>query len=172
MDDLTALLQFFSPEELQQYTDMGSLEDRGGLLQQQMAMANALRNQETPQRMTPGGAIGEGIGSLARQIGGGIGVMRAQSGLKDIYGKQDAGRNAYAEAMRSRGISVPEKSVDVSGAFPELGQPSASMAQAGGQSVSQGMSMADALRLFGGKKRGPQAPQEGVNNDAVWGLGF
>lgn len=92
-------LASMSPEQIAQYAGMGSLDDRMGLAQQQQARADALREYEAPRMMTPGGAIGAGIGDLAREVGGGIGGMRAQDKMQGILGQQDAGRKSYMEAL-------------------------------------------------------------------------
>jgi hypothetical protein len=110
-------LASMSPEQIAQYAGMGSLDDRAGLAQQQQARADALRNYEAPAMLTPGGAIGAGVGDLAREIGGGVGGMRAQGQMQDVLGKQDAGRQSYMEALAAllRGGAPDEKTVDLSG---------------------------------------------------------
>lgn len=92
-------LASMSPEQIAQYAGMGSLDDRMGLAQQQQARADALRNYEAPAMGTPGGAIGAGLGDLFREVGGGIGAMRAGNQMQDVLGKQDAGRKSYMEAL-------------------------------------------------------------------------
>lgn len=106
-----------SPEEIAQFSGMGSLDDRMGLEQQAQARAEALRNYEAPRMSTPGGAIGMGMGDLFREVGGGIGSMRAGNQMQDILGQQDAGRGSYMSKVAAllRKGAPEEKTVDLSG---------------------------------------------------------
>lgn len=100
--ELEALLSQMDPETLKQLLGMGTLDERGQLLQQQMAQAEALRQPQGGNYSSVGGAIGGGIGDVLRGLGGGL----AQAGLGEqqqaLLGQKDMGRNAYVEALRQR----------------------------------------------------------------------
>lgn len=94
-----ALFSALSPEELQQLLGMGSLDERGDAIQQQLEQAMALRNVRPVQRSTAGGAILSGLGDV-------VGNVRSEMQQKDLRSQQaanldkkDAGRLAYAQAM-------------------------------------------------------------------------
>jgi hypothetical protein len=113
-ENLLALLEQLSPEELQQLMGMGTLDERGGMAQQQQARADALRNYEAPAMLTPGGAIGAGMGDLFREVGGGVGAMRAQGQMGDLLNEKDAGRSLYVDVLRRKPKATVEKAVDLS----------------------------------------------------------
>jgi len=93
------LLTRFSPEELQQMLGLGTLDERGALLDAQMQQAQALRRPTAVQRQTAGGAIGEGLGDLFRGIAGTIQEKDIGAQQAALLDKKDAGRKGYADAM-------------------------------------------------------------------------
>lgn len=101
-DDFNAMLSSLSPEELQQLLGLGTLDERGALLSNQMAQADALMQPQGRQYSTGLGAALGGIGDLTRQIAG----TRQQEALlkqqEALLGKKDAGRGLYTEALRRR----------------------------------------------------------------------
>jgi hypothetical protein len=102
MDDLNALLSQMTPEELEQLLGMGTLDERGGLLQQQMMQAEALRKPSGQQYSTGLGAALGGMGDLARTIGGTMDMGRLQKEQEALLSQKDAGRGKYVDALRRR----------------------------------------------------------------------
>lgn len=102
MDDLNALLSQMSPEELEQLLGMGTLDERGAMLNQQMAQAEALRQPSGQQHSTGWGAALGGVGDMARQIAGTRQMDALRQQQEALLGKKDAGRGLYVDAMRRR----------------------------------------------------------------------
>jgi hypothetical protein len=97
------LLATASPEELEQLMGLGTLDERGALLDGQLAQAQALRTNNSQGHST---GLGAGLGGLSD-------VLNAYSSVRDqkavgaeqqaLAGKKDAGRNLYVELLRRRG---------------------------------------------------------------------
>lgn len=102
MDDFNALLSQMSPEELEQLLNLGTMDERGALLQQQMAQAEALRQPSGRQYSTGLGAALGGIGDLTRQIAGTRQMDTLRQQQEALLGKKDAGRGLYVDALRRR----------------------------------------------------------------------
>lgn len=104
MEDLEQLLAGLSPDELEQLLGMGTLDERGALLQQQQAQAEALRQKPgmAMGHVSPWGAALAGLGDVANQVRGGVQGQAAGQGLESLLGKKDAGRGAFVEALRRR----------------------------------------------------------------------
>lgn len=100
--ELEALLSQLDPDTLQQLLGMGTLDERGQLLQQQQAMAQALRQPQGGGYSSVGGAIGAGLGDLVRGIGGGIASADLMKQQQALLGQKDAGRSAYVDALRAK----------------------------------------------------------------------
>lgn len=94
------LLADLPPEALQQLLALGTLDERGQLLANQMAQAQALQNHATAQRGTVGGAIGSGLGGVVDAIRGGLAENQLRQQQQSLLGQKDAGRSAYADALR------------------------------------------------------------------------
>lgn len=119
MDDLNTLLAQMSPEELEQLLGLGTLDERGGMLQQQMAQAEALRQPSGQQYSTGWGAALGGVGDLTRQIAGTRQMDALRQQQEAILGKKDAGRGLYVDALRRRmGPGQMQPSEDVIPAAP------------------------------------------------------
>lgn len=127
MVDDYELLSQLPPEALEQLLGLGTLDERGGLLQQQLAQAEALRQPRQQQHSTGGGAIGHGIGNLFRGIHGTIQGGQAQAGMQDLMGQKDAGRSAYVRAISDylRRKSQPQPEPALIGPSPSLIEPEA-----------------------------------------------
>lgn len=108
MDDLNALLSQMTPEELEQIFGMGTLDERGALLNQQMAQAEALRQSSGKQYSTGLGAALGGLGDVTRMVGGTMDMNRLQKEQEALLGKKDAGRGLYVDALRRRPGMSPE----------------------------------------------------------------
>lgn len=71
-----------SPEQMQAYLDyvsgQGAFEEQDRAVQQQMQMANALRNRPQDQYRTGAGAALGGMGNVVNQFLGSRGVAQAQ----------------------------------------------------------------------------------------------
>lgn len=102
MDDLNALLSQMSPEELEQLLGMGTLDERGGMLQQQMAQAEALRQPSGRQASTGWGAAFGGIADGLRNIQGTQQMDTLRQQQEALLNKKDAGRGKYVDALRRR----------------------------------------------------------------------
>lgn len=96
MDDFSQLWESLPPEVQEQLLGMGTLDERGALLQQQMAQAEALRQPSGKQYSTGLGAALGGMGDLARTIGGTMDMSRLQKEQEALLGKKDAGRMSFA----------------------------------------------------------------------------
>lgn len=100
MDDLNALLSQMSPEELEQLLGLGTLDERGGMLNQQMAQAEALRQPSGRQATTGWGAAFGGAADGLRNIQGMQQMDAIRKQQEALLGKKDAGRGLYANALR------------------------------------------------------------------------
>ena len=98
--DNFAFLESLTPEEQQQQQGLGTLDERGQLLDAQLAQARALQNQPTAQRGTVGGAIGSGLAGVLDTVRGGLQERDVRGQQQALLGQKDAGRTAYAEALR------------------------------------------------------------------------
>lgn len=98
--DYFAFLQSLTPEQMQQMQGMGTLDERGQSLEEQLAAAQALQNRATAQRGTLGGAIGSGLGGVIDAVRGGMQERDVRQQQADVLGQKDAGRTAYSEALR------------------------------------------------------------------------
>lgn len=101
-DDFSQLFDSLPPEVQEMLMGMGTLDERGALLQQQMAQAEALRQPSGRQYSTGLGAALGGIGDFARQVAGTRGMDKAQGDLAALLDKKDAGRMAYAKNVLRR----------------------------------------------------------------------
>lgn len=107
MDEQFAqLLASATPEELQQLLGMGTLDEKGGALEQQMAQALALRQGGGRQYSTGAGAALGAVGDVLN----GVRSHQQEGELKKqqeaLLGQKDAGRNLYVELLRRRAQSA------------------------------------------------------------------
>jgi transcription elongation GreA/GreB family factor len=93
-------LDSLTPEQLQQLASLGSLDERGQQLQDQIARAQALRGQSlASQHQSP---IGAAMGSLADILNSGRANTMEQQAVEAQHanqGQQAAGRSAYMMAL-------------------------------------------------------------------------
>lgn len=99
MEELMALLEYMTPEEQQQLLGMGSIPGRSQLVQGQLDRAQGLMQPQSGRHTTLGGAIGGGLGDVARSLIGGFQTADADKRLAALLAQQDAGRGLYAEAL-------------------------------------------------------------------------
>ncbi|AAK94390.1 hypothetical protein Mx8p55 [Myxococcus phage Mx8] len=114
-NDFDALLQQMTPEELEQLIGLGTLDERQGLLDQQMAMAQALQQPSGKQSSTGWGAALGGLGDVVRGFQGQHKLQQAQAGMEDLLAQKDAGRLLYTDAIRRR---PQQPTQDVTPAIP------------------------------------------------------
>lgn len=118
------LLGSLPPEALQQLLGMGTLDERGDLLQQQLLQAQALQNPTSGDHSTGMGAALGGLGDVFRSVGGGMQQNKAQGQQLDILGKKDAGRAAFARAASDylRSQQAQQDMMQMKGQANRLGQ--------------------------------------------------
>lgn len=92
-----------TPEQLQQVLSLGTFDDEGSLLEQQMAQAQALRNPMGGQRSTALGAGIAALGDTLRGITGAIQEGRIRKEQEALIPKRKAGRSIYADLLRQQG---------------------------------------------------------------------
>lgn len=88
-----------SPEALKQLLGMGTLDERGGIVQDQIKQAMAMRDPIAGQHSTGMGAALGGLGDVFRGIGGGVaehGLRQQQQGL---LAQKDAGRQSFGNLL-------------------------------------------------------------------------
>lgn len=102
LEDQYGLLGSYSPEELEQQVGMGTLDERGQLLDAQLAQARALQNRPMAQHSTAAGALGSGLASVLDTVRGGLMEKDLRGQQQALLAQKDAGRTAYAEALRRR----------------------------------------------------------------------
>lgn len=119
----SADLDFLSsipPEELQKLLGLGTLDERGDQLTQQLMQAQALQNAQPGNHST---GMGAALGGLGDAINAGVGGYRQgqiQEEQQALLGQKDAGRNSYAnlmiEALRKR--NAPPAATPVANGAP------------------------------------------------------
>lgn len=98
--DSNSLLNSLTPEQLQELLGLSTLDEKGGLLEQQMQQAMSLRQHAPSHHTTAGGAIGEGLGNL---VSSGVGFMKqgqVQDAQQALLAQKLKGRQAYVDALR------------------------------------------------------------------------
>lgn len=99
MDELAMLLEGMPPEQVQQLLGLGAIDEEQALLQQQMALAEQLRQGGGGSYSTP---LGAALGGLGDVVGGTAGAFQ-QKGIggemQANVGRRVEGRDAYAQAM-------------------------------------------------------------------------
>lgn len=106
--DFNALLSQMSPEELEQLLGLGTLDERGEALQQQMALAQALQQPMGGQpSITPlGGALGA-LNNGLRYIHGQNQMEELQKQQQALLASKDKGRRDFVSALRRQGEASP-----------------------------------------------------------------
>ena len=100
MTELDALMAKLSPEEQQLLLSMGTLDERGMALQEQMAQAQALRRPSQQRHITPlGGALG-GFSNAVNNVHGAYRLAELQKQQEALFDRKDTGRGTYADVMR------------------------------------------------------------------------
>lgn len=105
--ELEALLAQLTPEQLQQYMGLGTVDERSDLVAQQLAQADALRGQAMGDYSTPGGAALGGIGNIVEKMVGGYQGQELRGQQQDLLGQKDAGRMMFLEALRGKKPGLP-----------------------------------------------------------------
>lgn len=81
-------LAYLEPNELEELLGGSGLDERSKLLQQQMAMAAALRNQPMPQHTSKAGTIWGGLGNALTGFSGALQEQRVLKEQKALAGEQ------------------------------------------------------------------------------------
>jgi hypothetical protein len=120
MDDtmLQQLLSQATPEELQQLLGLGTLDERGGLLEQQLAQAQALRTNNAAHHSTGLGAGLAGIGDALTGYASGAQQKALGAQQQALLAQKDAGRNVYVDLLRRRPGAATAGAGDFLGAGP------------------------------------------------------
>src|SRR3954471_16549432 len=100
MDDF---LSHLPPEALAQLLGMGSLDERGGIIEDQLKQALALRQPTEQQHSTGIGPALGGHGDIFRGVGGGIAERDLRGQQQANLAKKDAGRATFADLLRQMG---------------------------------------------------------------------
>jgi hypothetical protein len=120
MDDTTNPYGDFSaiPDDvLAELLGMGTLDERGDLLAQQMQQAQALRQGGGGQHSTGIGAVLGGLSDSLRYVQGTEKMDSLRAQQEALLDKKDAGRGRYVNALRRQGRPMPE---DASGVPPSV----------------------------------------------------
>ena len=102
VDDVSALLGDIPPEVLQQLLGLSTIDDEDALLQQQMGMAEALR-QPAQRHSTPLGAALGGLGEVVSNVGASLRGNELMKQRGELTKRRQTGRNAYVDALRAMG---------------------------------------------------------------------
>lgn len=102
MDDLETLLSQMSPEELEELLRLGTLDERGALLEQQLAQAQALRQPDNRQHYSGFAGAMAGLSNAANNVYGAYQQKKLGEQQQALLGQKDAGRGLYADAIRRR----------------------------------------------------------------------
>lgn len=112
-DDLADLLNNLPPEVLDQLLNLGIAGDQGGILDQQIQQAQALRKPSGVPHTTGAGAA---LGAFADTLNAGAGGVREAQLRKqqqELLAQQVAGRKALLETLR-RQQPMPQGAGDFS----------------------------------------------------------
>lgn len=112
------LLAQASPEELEQLMGLGTMDERGGLLEQQLAQAQALRTNNSQGHSTGLGAAFGGVADMLNGYASGAQQKGLGAQQQGLLGQKDAGRNLYLELLRRRGAPQNAGAGDVLGVAP------------------------------------------------------
>lgn len=107
MGEMDELLSQFSPEELAELIGLGTLDERGALLQDQMAQAQALRQPQAGHHTTGMGAALGGLGDVVRGFAGARQTTALGAQQAELLGQKDKGREMFLRALRQRGQVGP-----------------------------------------------------------------
>lgn len=97
-----------TPEQLQQLLSLGTLDEQGSLLEQQLAQAQALRNPMGGQRSTGLGAGIAALGDTLRGVSGAIQEGRIRKEQEALIPKRQSGRSILADLLRAQSQKFPD----------------------------------------------------------------
>lgn len=97
--DNFAFLASLTPERRAQNAEMGTLDERGQILEEQLALAQGLQSRPTAQRGTLGGTIGSGLGGIVDAIRGGLQERDLRAQQQALLRRKDEGRRAYQDDL-------------------------------------------------------------------------
>lgn len=93
-------------ELLSELMGLGTLGERGKLLEHQMAQAEALRQPVGGGHTTGLGAALGGLGDVFRGVGAGVGGMQGAQGMEALMGKKDVGRTKFAKGVGGQDLAA------------------------------------------------------------------
>jgi len=89
------------PEQLAQMMGLGTLDERGAMLEQQMEQARALQGQPTTKRLTAKGATLSGLAGIGNAAISGYTQYKTGQQQKSLLDQKDAGRKSMLDAYRA-----------------------------------------------------------------------
>lgn len=99
MDELAMLLEGMTPEQQAQLLGLGAIDEEQALLQQQMQMADQLRQGSGQQFSTPLGAAFGGLGNAVGNIAGAAQQKGLMGEMEANVGRRTEGRQGFTDAM-------------------------------------------------------------------------
>lgn len=111
--ELADLLESMPPEMVDQLLGLSVMGEKGGLLQEQLAQAQAMGQPSGRQFSTGMGAGLGGLGDLLRQLGGGLREKDLRGQQSALLSEKLAGRKALAGLIGAPGLD-PSTVPDVS----------------------------------------------------------
>ena len=108
-------LAYLEPNELEELLGGSGLDERSKLLQQQLAMAAALRNQPMPQHTSKAGTIWGGLGNALTGFTGALQEQKILGEQKALAGEQKQAQRRGLElsvAGQQREMAAKQKAAD------------------------------------------------------------
>lgn len=99
MDELAMLLEGMTPEQQAQLLGLGAIDEEQALLQQQMQMADQLRQGSGQQYSTPMGAAFGGLGNAVGNIAGAAQQKGIMGEMEGNVADRVTGRGGFTDAM-------------------------------------------------------------------------
>lgn len=98
LDGLDELLDTLSEEELAQLLNLGTMDERQGLMQQEYGQVESLR-PEAQQHSTALGAILGGLGNAGGNLMASMHQKKLMGGMEGITDERQGGRDLYAKVI-------------------------------------------------------------------------
>lgn len=114
-----AIYDRMGPEAFKKHVGMGTLDERGALLEQQLKQAQALRQPQGKEYSTVAGNLLGGMGDIFRGVAGGMKESQLQERQLALLGQKDEGRlkydQTYMEELRKLLQGPPQQPGQVLG---------------------------------------------------------
>lgn len=98
---MSDFLAGLSPEEVQRFQSLGTVDDRAARYQRQLAYGQALRSRPVGRYSTTGGAIAGAVADLTGSLLGAYQEKKATEGLETLGRERNDGRQAFLSALGS-----------------------------------------------------------------------